>query len=619
MRVAALLLVFAACTGEMVGPDDSGLTQGHDDAGLTDAGGPDAGSTDAGAVDAGTMDVDAGHDAGPVDGGRDAGPASVRLRDAGLLVPDGGTGEEPTSARPPFSFRMAGAMIVANDPLTATPQQLLADHFSYVGQYALNNCANNTAPYSCAANGCNYPGNPASTEIPTYAQLASWLSMYQAAGLYVGIWGVTTTNVEAEGHCFAEIVNTLRSAHGITVSFIDVDGEKAYETVQTSSQRFVTEFNATLAVPNVAKAYTPECHTAVPMAPWLTGGFTSIMPMAYWNDVNTNPSYCLNWAYAYGVPKAQAQVMLDGYKHGTPHTWSEYADDMVTVMAQGFSVWRTLGSTEWDQFKPLIETKGIAQYGAGVGNGPMQATASSGTTAAKLVDSDLTTRAQTLSQPGAWLAFDLGTPRLTDLARLWSSRVQSYTVDVDPNDCAFDDASRVADVSSAAAGMPSTYAYAPRLTRCVRLQVKGTDLLDPFELEVHRNLAREATVTASSNHDPVLFPNSNLVDGKRADIAHTQQQLGAWFALDFGRPRTIDRVNLWNRHDCCQDRLKNYVLEADPNDCAFDDPVRIADVTNVPAGAPSSWAFDPITARCVRLRVKDDMPLHPSELQVFGY
>lgn len=390
MRATLLLLAVAGCTGEMVTP-------------VTPA---DAGT------DAGTAPTERDAGAPPEDAGT---PPGVQLRDAGLLVPDGGTGEEP-SARMPFTWRMAGAFIVANDPLTASPHQLLANHFAYVGQYALNNCANNTAPYGCAANGCNYPGNPASTEIPTWAQLASWLQQYQAAGLYAGIWGVTTTNAEAEGHCFAEIVNTLRSQHGVTIDLLDVDGEKAYETVQSASQRFVTELNATLQVPNVAKAYTPECHTAVPMAPWLSGGFTSIMPMAYWNDTATNPSYCLSWAYAYGVPKANAQVMLDGYKHGAPHTWAEYANDLVSVGGQGFSVWRTLGPTEWDQFKPLIETKGIAVYpGGAVASGPVTASDP------KLIDGDVSTRAMT----GASFTLDLGVPRLSDLARLWNTRCRA--------------------------------------------------------------------------------------------------------------------------------------------------------------------------------------------------
>ena len=581
----AVAVLLSACTGDVVvAPQlDSGQTF---DAGTPDAGPPDAGPQ-----------------------------RRVVFLDAGLLIPDGGTGEEPAPSG--FSWRMAGAFIVGNDPLTATAPQLLDAHFSYVGNYAMNNCANNTPPYSCAANGCTYPGNPGSNgEIPTYAQLAQWLKDYQAAGLYVGLWGVTTTNAEAEGHCFAEIANTLRAQHGITVDLIDVDGEKAYETVQSASQRFVTEFNATLQFP-VAKAYTPECHTAVPMAPWLNGGFTSIMPMAYWNDVNVNPAYCLEWAYAYGVPKAYGQVMLDAYRHGTPHTWAEYADDIARVQAQGFSVWRTLNANEWSQFKTLIETKGIAVYGTQTAapSGPMQVTASSGTTAPRLIDGDVTTRALS----NGWLMLDLGTARLTDFVRLWNGRMQGYTLDADANDCAFDDSARVVDAAMAPAGAPTLHPYALRLTRCLQLQAKAGDMLEPGELEVHRNLAREATVTASSTYDAAGYPLSNLVNGKRADFPHTRAEDGAWLALDFGRARTIDRVVLWNRLDCCQDRLKSYVIELDANDCAFDDALTLVDVTARPAGAPSSWAFEPLTARCLRLRQKENMPLHPGELQVFGY
>src|SRR5439155_5048364 len=109
-----------------------------------------------------------------------------------------------------FAWQMAGTLVLWNDPLSAPATTLHANHFSYVGQYAMNGCANNNAPYSCAGNGCNYPGNPLSGEIaPSYADLASWIHTYQQQGLYAGAWGVTYTAPEAEAHCMAEIVNTL--------------------------------------------------------------------------------------------------------------------------------------------------------------------------------------------------------------------------------------------------------------------------------------------------------------------------------------------------------------------------------------------------------------------------
>jgi hypothetical protein len=309
------------------------------------------------------------------DSGVDASDEPAPLADdAPPPIPDAAEGGAPVDVRASdvsdapdasdaaraFSFKMAGALVLGNDPLNGTAAQLLADRFSYIGNYAVNGCQNNTAPYSCANNGCTYPGNP-SAEILAYAALSAWMAQYQGAGMYVGLWGVTYDNVEAEAHCMAEVANTLRSTYGVTATFFDVDGEKSFETHQDYSQRFVTEFNKTLAFP-LAKAYTPECHTAVPLAPWLTGGFTSIMPMAYWNANGVNPAYCLAWSLSYGAPKDQCQVMLDGYTHGTPHTWTDYANDIKSWGGVGFSVWRTLSGAEWDQWKPLIETKAIATY-----------------------------------------------------------------------------------------------------------------------------------------------------------------------------------------------------------------------------------------------------------------
>src|SRR5262245_17209287 len=122
--------------------------------------------------------------------------------------------DAPAPDAPPtagFSWKLAGALVLWNDPLTASPETLRRNHFSYVGQYAMNGCANNQAPYSCAANGCNYPGAPTSELAPSYSELAAWLKMYRQAGLYAGAWGVTYNAPEAEAHCMAEIANTLRS------------------------------------------------------------------------------------------------------------------------------------------------------------------------------------------------------------------------------------------------------------------------------------------------------------------------------------------------------------------------------------------------------------------------
>src|SRR5688500_9415057 len=73
--------------------------------------------------------------------------------------------EQPTerltaAVSTPFTWSMAGVLVKADRPLQGTAATLLNNHFSYIGNYGVNGCQNNNAPYSCAANGCNYPGNP---------------------------------------------------------------------------------------------------------------------------------------------------------------------------------------------------------------------------------------------------------------------------------------------------------------------------------------------------------------------------------------------------------------------------------------------------------------------------
>src|SRR6266511_4148646 len=70
---------------------------------------------------------------------------------------DPSTGEAELSS---FSWTMAGALLKNNEPLTISAADFKANHFSYVGDMAINGCANDVQPYSCAANGCDYPGNP---------------------------------------------------------------------------------------------------------------------------------------------------------------------------------------------------------------------------------------------------------------------------------------------------------------------------------------------------------------------------------------------------------------------------------------------------------------------------
>jgi hypothetical protein len=49
--------------------------------------------------------------------------------------------------------------------------------------------------------------------------------------------------------------------------------------------------------------------------------------------------------------------------------------------------------------------------------------------------------------------------------------------------------------------------------------------------------------------------NGNLHD---RSVTHTNSDANAWWQVDLGKPATVRAVKIWNRTDCCGDRLSDY-------------------------------------------------------------
>jgi hypothetical protein len=41
-------------------------------------------------------------------------------------------------------------------------------------------------------------------------------------------------------------------------------------------------------------------------------------------------------------------------------------------------------------------------------------------------------------------------------------------------------------------------------------------------------------------------------------ITHTKYEQGAWWQVDLGNQKNIKKIVIYNRTDCCADRLSNY-------------------------------------------------------------
>ena len=55
------------------------------------------------------------------------------------------------------------------------------------------------------------------------------------------------------------------------------------------------------------------------------------------------------------------------------------------------------------------------------------------------------------------------------------------------------------------------------------------------------------------------FLAANCIDGVTGagKMCHTRRNLYPWFAVDYGKTFAINRVEIFNRRDCCGDRTKN--------------------------------------------------------------
>jgi hypothetical protein len=173
-----------------------------------------------------------------------------------------------------------------------------------------------------------------------------------------------------------------------------------------------------------------------------------------------------------------------------------------------------------------------------------------------------------------------------------------------------------------------------RSGRYVRVQLNAPNYLSLAEVQVWgspsalTNLALNKAATQSS--DPFGAPAARAVDGNTSgvwsqnSVSHTGNDAQAWWQVDLGQVRQLDTVRVWNRTDCCSERLSNfYVLVSDvpfvSNDLTAARNQAGVSSFNVPgiAGAPTSVAVNR-SGRYVRVQLSGANYLMLAEVEVFG-
>jgi hypothetical protein len=168
-----------------------------------------------------------------------------------------------------------------------------------------------------------------------------------------------------------------------------------------------------------------------------------------------------------------------------------------------------------------------------------------------------------------------------------------------------------------------------RSARYVRVQLAGTNTLSLAEVEVMSavNFALGKPATQSST---LYTTAAAAVDGNRdgnfgsTSVTHTNHTFQPWWQVDLGTSQSLSTVRLWNRTDCCGERLSNfYVLVSDQPFVSTDlnTTINQAGVSNYftagQAGTTTSINANR-TGRYVRVQLAGTNALSLAEVEVSG-
>lgn len=143
------------------------------------------------------------------------------------------------------------------------------------------------------------------------------------------------------------------------------------------------------------------------------------------------------------------------------------------------------------------------------------------------------------------------------------------------------------------------------------------------------NLAvgKSATQSSTGANAPAPRAVDGNTDGNyfNGSVTHTNYDANAWWQVDLGAIHSLDQVNVWNRTDCCPERLSNfYVLVSDLQFTSTD----LTTTLNQPgvssyyvtgtAGSPSQVSITG-SGRYVRVQLASTNYLSMSELEVWGH
>ena len=257
--------------------------------------------------------------------------------------------------------------------------------------------------------------------------------------------------------------------------------------------------------------------------------------------------------------------------------------------------------------------------------------------------------------PNAWWQVDLGSSATVNSIVIWNrtdccgNRLSDYWVFVSnmpfqATDTPATLATRAGTFASHQTTMPNPSATINAggfQGQYVRVQLSGTNNLSLAEVQVlgtpggssSTNVALGKQATQSSNLPGYTTVGANLaVDGNTdgnffdGSVTHTNLDANAWWQVDLGGAATVNSIVVWNRTDCCGNRLSDYwVFVSNTPFLATDTPATLATRASTFAShqttspAPStSISVGGFQGRYVRVQLSGTNNLSLAEVQVLG-
>jgi hypothetical protein len=127
-------------------------------------------------------------------------------------------------------------------------------------------------------------------------------------------------------------------------------------------------------------------------------------------------------------------------------------------------------------------------------------------------------------------------------------------------------------------------------------------------------LGKPASQSSTTNGGNASRANDGNTDGNwsKSSVTHTNSTAQAWWQVDLGAIKKIGEVVLFNRTDCCADRLSNFEIKVSNDGATW---TKVAELAGT---APTQSAY-PMNAngRYVRVQLRGTNNLSLAEVQVF--